>query len=142
MLTRRHFLALAPFALVAAAADPGSVTAAGRRSRAARRPGDHPTPRPGIDGSKVRKAADLADHPDMIPLFDGVREIPQVVDGIRCYCGCDERPDSYSLLSCYEDGMATHCLVCQGEGRLVARLHGEGKTLEEIRAAIDLEFGY
>lgn len=142
MLTRRCFVALAPFALVAAVADPPSSTAAPRlRSRPARRPGDHPTPRPGIDGSKVLKAADLADHPDMIPLFDGVREIPQIVDGIRCYCGCDERPESYSLLSCYEDGMAKHCYVCQGEGKLVVSLHGEGKTLDEIRAAIDLEFG-
>lgn len=133
MIDRRTFLASIPSLALALAADvhAGPV----------RRRGEHPTPRPNIDASKVLKKEDLADHPDVIPLFDGVREIPQVVDGIRCYCGCAERPESYSLLSCYEDGMAKHCYVCQGEGKLVARLHGEGKSLEEIRAAIDLEFG-
>ena len=133
-MIRRTFLASIPSLALALAADV-------RAARPVRRRGEHPTPRPNIDASKVLKKEDLADHPDVIPLFDGVREIPQVVDGIRCYCGCDERPESYSLLSCYEDGMARHCYVCQGEGKLVARLNGEGKSLEEIRAAIDLEFG-
>jgi hypothetical protein len=135
MLNRRTFLASIPSLALAMAADARALRPAARRH------GDHPTPRPNIDASKVLRSEDLADHPGVIPLFDSVRAIPQVVDGIRCYCGCDERPDSYSLLSCYEDGMAKHCYVCQGEGGLVARMHGEGKTLEEIRAAIDLEFG-
>jgi hypothetical protein len=48
----------------------------------------------------------------------------------------------YSLLSCFEaDGMAGHCEVCQNEGRLAYRLHKQGKTLKEIRAAIDAKFG-
>jgi hypothetical protein len=71
-----------------------------------------------------------------------VREIPQVADGVFCYCGCAEIPDHYSLLSCYEaDGMAQACVVCQGEGRMVYELHKKGKTLDEIRAAIDRNFG-
>ena len=48
----------------------------------------------------------------------------------------------YSLLSCYEGpAMAQFCDICQGEGRLVARLRGEGRTLGEIRKAIDERFG-
>ncbi len=49
-------------------------------------------------------------------------------------------PEFYSLLSCYEGkGMARDCIVCQG--RLAVRLHKEGKSLDQIRAAIDAKFG-
>ena len=37
--------------------------------------------------------------------------------------------------------MARACPICQGEGRLTYRLHTEGKTLEEIRTAIDARYG-
>ena len=102
---------------------------------------DHPEPRPGIDASRVLPSDKLADHPDAISAFDQVREIPQIVDGIRCSCGCASREGFYSLLSCYEgDGMAMMCEVCQGTGRLAYRLHKAGKSLNEIREAVDLRF--
>jgi hypothetical protein len=102
----------------------------------------HPEPRAGIDASKVLKRDALRDHPDAIPVFDMVRQIPQIADGIRCSCGCAEAPGYYSLLSCFEgDGMAGQCQLCQGQARLAFRLHREGKSLKEIRKAIDKEFG-
>ena len=74
-------------------------------------------------------------------LFDSVRKIPEVVDGIRCNCGCTNPPEFYSLLSCYEGhGMARDCHICQGQGRLAVRLHREGKSLDDIRTAIDAKF--
>ena len=104
--------------------------------------GPHPTPRPGITGAKVLTREELADYPKLISLFDQVREIPQIVDGIRCNCGCAEQPGFYSLLSCYEgDAMARACPICQGQGRLSARLFKDGKTLDEIRIAIDARYG-
>lgn len=110
--------------------------------RGARARGPHPTPRPGITGDKVLTHEQLADSTDLIPLFDDVRQIPQIVDGIRCNCGCAGTPGKYSLLSCYEgDAMAKMCVICQGEGRLAARLAKAGKTLDEIRIAIDAQFG-
>ena len=128
MVTRRQALALIPIFL---------LTVAGRRSTL------HPTPRRGITGAKVLTAGQLpAADPDVIHTFDMVREIPQVVDGIYCHCGCAELPDHYSLLSCYEsDGMAQACVVCQGEGRLAYQMHKRGNTLAEIRAAVDRNFG-
>lgn len=102
----------------------------------------HPTPRPGITGAKVLTKAQLSSRPDLVPLFDGIRAIPQIADGIRCNCGCAELPGFYSLLSCYEgDGMAKICPICQGQGRLAVRLQKEGKSLAEIRVAIDAQFG-
>jgi hypothetical protein len=102
----------------------------------------HPTPRPGITAAKVLTAAQLARTPQAIEYFDLVRQIPEIVDGIRCQCGCAELEGFYSLLSCYEgDGMASYCEICEGEGRMVFRLHQEGKSLDEIRASIDARYG-
>ena len=112
-----------------------------RRNVFARTIPPHPKPRPGITGSKVLTREQLSRSPALIPLFDSVREIPEVIDGIRCNCGCTNPPEFYSLLSCYESkGMARDCVICQGQGRLAVRLYKEGKTLEQIRAAIDAKF--
>jgi hypothetical protein len=114
-----------------------------RRASAMVRPrrGPHPTPRPGIDASNVLPDEALADVPEARPAFEAVRRIPQVADGIRCSCGCADRQGFYSLLSCYEaDGMARHCPICQGQARLALRLHESGKSLDEIRAAIDARY--
>jgi hypothetical protein len=134
--SRRHFLG-ACSAVVAGLVVP--VRSAFAQSR---RVGPHPTPRPGITGEKVLTKAQLEGKPKLIPLFDSIREIPEIIDGIRCNCGCTNPPEFYSLLSCYEGkGMARECGVCQGQGRLAVRLHKEGKTLDEIRAGIDAKFG-
>ena len=128
-LSRRTFLATSLAILVIP-----------RRALLAQRTGPHPTPRPGITGDKVLSKEHL--KPALVALFESVSRIPEVVDGIRCNCGCTNPPEFYSLLSCYEGkGMARDCSICQGQGRLAVRLHKEGKSLDEIRAAIDAKFG-
>ena len=100
----------------------------------------HPEPRPDVDGSRVLGAAEV--RPELVELFDGLRAIPHIADGIGCHCGCGAMPDMRSLLSCYEGtGMARFCVICEGEGRLAVELHAEGRSLDEIRAAIDRRFG-
>jgi hypothetical protein len=141
--SRRGFLRRTAGALFALAGvslvRPADATAAVRTARLT--PGTHPTPRPGIDASKVLTRTQLTEHPAAEPVFDMVRKIPQVVDGIRCQCGCAELPEFYSLLSCYEaDGMAQHCVICQGEAKLAYQMHEQGKSLDQIRAAIDARF--
>lgn len=102
----------------------------------------HPTPRPGITAAKVLPDSELVDYPGAKTAFESIREIPQIVDGIRCNCGCAEIPGFYSLLSCYEGaGMARICEICQGQGRLAARLFKAGQTLDQIRTAIDARYG-
>jgi len=133
-LTRRQFFVTASTAI-------GAVLAFGRSAGARSIPA-HPVPRPGITASKVLTKEQLAGTPKFISLFDSVRKIPQVIDGIHCNCGCTDPPKFYSLLSCYEDkGMARDCYICQGQARLAVRLHKEGKSLDQIRAAIDAKFG-
>ncbi len=136
--SRRDFLGLAAsgFALLAF---PDSARA---RHLWCGHDGPHPEPRKGYTAEKVLAAEKLKGKEDLVELFDGVRAIPQVVDGIRCHCGCADDPDKYSLLSCYEGAaaMATWCPICQGQGRLVIRLHKDGKSLDEIRRAVDARF--
>lgn len=134
-LTRRRFLAALGGGFAAFALTSRRALALGQLTPDE----EHPEPRPGIDASRVLPADQVP--PRLVELYDQVREIPHVVDGIRCHCGCADRDAFYSLLSCYEEGgMAQRCGVCQGEGELVYRLHSEGRTLDEIRAAIDRRF--
>lgn len=101
---------------------------------------DHPTPRPGVDASRVLTADRLHDG-TAAPIFDLIRQIPQVADGIRCHCGCATLPGYRSLLSCYEaPGMAQHCEICQGQAKLAHKLHRRDWSLDGIRAAIDAAY--
>jgi hypothetical protein len=139
LMTRRAFLVAALGALASAAV---AIPAAHARTRRRPDPKPHPDPRPGITGANVATKEQLASTPALIPLFDSVREMPEIADGIRCHCGCADSPGFRSLLSCYEgDAMAKECHTCQGQARLAARLKQSGKSLAEIRAAIDAKFG-
>jgi hypothetical protein len=138
--TRRVFLSAAPLVVA------GWVLGARNGHAAvapARGPGDHPEPRPGIDASGVLTPEALrADGfgDDVVEVFDMVRQIPQIADGLACYCGCMSMGNR-SLLTCYhEGGMAAGCQICQGEGRLAYRRWKEGQTLDQIRRAIDARF--
>ena len=133
--SRRGFVAaLAGGFLPFLMADPVRASSSGGRPGAFH--AKHPDPRPGIDASHVLPADKVG--ADVRELYDHIREIPQVADGIRCQCGCAELDGFYSLLSCYEEsGMAEECVVCQGVGELVYRLHTAGRTLGEIRTAVD-----
>ena len=130
-LSRRHFVAMLPLLLL------------GRTARAdePRKKPKHPEPRPGITAARVLRDDQLTDS-TLAPVFAMVRAIPRVADGIRCNCGCAEIEGFYSLLTCYEkDGMAQHCVICQGQAKLAYKLHAEGWSLRGIRRAIDAEFG-
>lgn len=106
-----------------------------------RRP-PHPDPRPNYTADKVLTADQLGGDEELIALFDGVRKIPHIVDGIRCTCGCAELPGFYSLLTCFEGehSMSKWCPICIGLGSFVVRLHGRGRTLAQIREAVDARY--
>ena len=133
MQSRRTFLRALPLGAFALALRPGSATAAIA----------HPEPREGIDGSAVLTAEDLKGFPsETIEIYDMIREIPHIADGIGCGCGCAAMPNYRSLLTCYHaGGMAMGCAICQGEARLAYRRHGEGQSLDQIRRAIDARYG-
>ena len=135
---RRAFLETAARAAAAWAFLPAVATA--QTGTAAASFAGHPEPRPDVDGSNVLPREKVA--PRMADLFDGIRQIPHIADGIGCHCGCGFIEGMRSLLSCYEGvGMAQGCHICEGEGRLAVRLAEEGASLSEIRDAVDRAFG-
>lgn len=104
---------------------------------------DHPDPRPGIDGSRVMTRDALSAFPEsVVEIYDMVRQMSHIADGIGCSCGCAALPSYRSLLTCYyPTGMAMGCTICQGQARLAYRRFQEGQTLDQIRRATDARFG-
>ncbi|MDT8340807.1 MAG: hypothetical protein RQ751_04775 [Longimicrobiales bacterium] len=137
-MNRRAFLFTLPAAALVGVALPGRLRA---RLRGVE---EHPDPRPGIDASKVVSAEQLRSEgfdDEVIALYDGIREMPEIADGLACYCGC-MWGGTRSLLECYwDDGMARGCLICQGEARLAYGRWKQGQSLRRIRRAIDARFG-
>ena len=142
MTNRRTFLQFCTAMIAGTVLAPVKPAMAKHRCHPKGPRGPHPTPRTGITAAKVATNEQLHDA-KLAPLFDAVRESPAVIDGIRCNCGCANSPGFYSLLTCYEGSaaMAQHCPICQGQGKLATRLHKAGKSLDEIRVAIDAQFG-
>jgi hypothetical protein len=99
----------------------------------------HPEPRPGVTAERVLPEQDVpAKYRDA---YRAAREYPQVLDGIFCHCDCEAHRGLRSLLSCYEGTMPQSCGICLGEARLARRLHERGKSLAEIREAVDDTYG-
>ena len=99
----------------------------------------HPEPRPGITAADVLDPAELPRSARAA--YAAAREIPQVLDGLYCHCDCATRDGLRSLLGCFETRMPLGCGYCREEAELALKLHREGRTLAEIREAVDREFG-
>ena len=69
------------------------------------------------------------------------RQIPQVLDGLYCHCDCSKHMGHRSLLTCFTGDHAAQCDICMGEAMMAGRLAAAGKSLDQIRQAIDAQFG-
>jgi hypothetical protein len=68
--------------------------------------------------------------------YKAVREIPNTIAQLPCYCHCDEAHGHKSLHSCYEDAHAGSCAVCVDEVLLAYRLEKQGLSAPQIRKLI------
>ena len=74
--------------------------------------------------------------------YEAVKEIPQTIAQMPCYCHCDEGFGHKSLQSCFADEHASHCAVCVEEALFAYRLQKEERLAPaQIRARIIAEFG-
>ena len=70
-----------------------------------------------------------------------VREIPQTIAQLPCYCYCDTSIGHKSLYSCFEDNHASQCAVCVGEALKAYKLQKEQRlSAPEIRKRIIAEY--
>ena len=67
--------------------------------------------------------------------YQVARENPEVLAQQSCYCHC-QRIGHRGLLDCFRTEHAATCNICIKEALLAGQMHREGKTAEEIRAAI------
>jgi hypothetical protein len=65
------------------------------------------------------------------------KEIPEVLDSLHCYCECKKNFGHKSLLSCYVDDHGAYCDICMDEAFMAYELHKQGKSVAEIRRAVD-----
>lgn len=69
--------------------------------------------------------------------YKAVREIPNTIAQLPCYCYCDEAHGHKSLHSCYENEHASSCAVCVDEVLMAYQLEKEKRlSPPEIRQAI------
>lgn len=103
--------------------------------------GEHPQPRSGITSAKIQPPERYASDPMIAQVYAEVAQIAPVVDGIYCYCDCSQHSGHYSLLSCFEDDHGARCDICLRQAHLAYVMTQQGASLDQIRQAIDEEFG-
>jgi Protein of unknown function with PCYCGC motif len=75
--------------------------------------------------------------------YRAVKEIPQTIAQLPCYCYCDKGMGHKSLHSCFEDDHAAHCAVCINEALLAYRLEKEEKlNAAQIRERIVAHYSH
>lgn len=70
-----------------------------------------------------------------------VREAPQLIAQLPCYCYCDRGFGHKSLHSCFVDDHAAHCAVCVDEALLAYNLQKRGLSPQQIREQIIAQYG-
>jgi hypothetical protein len=124
--------------LVAGAAVAALAVVLLSRSRAV---GHHPDPRPGVTAIAVLPPIAIPRTPGAAEAYAAARSAPGVLDGLYCHCHCRENAGHRSLLTCFESDHGAYCDVCMGEAMLAVQMAGQGSSLDQIRRAIDAQFG-
>jgi len=136
------------------AAAPQSAHETGENAAAAKpdaREG-HSHGEPGRVPRYAKTSADLKNLPPVLPAsqftgmtraaYAAVKEIPQTIAQLPCYCHCDEGFGHKSLQTCFTDDHAAHCAVCVEEALLAYKLQKEERlTPAQIRERIIAQYG-
>jgi hypothetical protein len=97
----------------------------------------HPDPRENITAAEVQASSRYIDYPQVAAVYDMAAAIPEVLDGLYCYCDCDKHSGHRSLLTCFRDDHGAACDICLDEAKLAYEMTNEGRSLKEIRKAVD-----
>jgi hypothetical protein len=69
-----------------------------------------------------------------------VKEIPETIAQLPCYCHCDQSIGHKSLHSCFQDTHASQCTVCVGEALMAYNLQKSGLNPAQIRDRIIAQY--
>jgi hypothetical protein len=103
--------------------------------------GAHPEPRPGVTAVKVLPVSFVPRTPGAAEAYAAAREAAATLDGVYCHCDCSKHSGHRSLLTCFESEHGAYCDICMGEAMVAHGMTQQGRPLEEIRTAIDRQFG-
>ena len=101
----------------------------------------HPDPRPGITAELVLPPEALPRTAGSVESYAAARAVPQVLDGLHCYCDCARHSGHRSLLTCFESEHGGYCDICMGEAVLAQQMTARGEAMDAIRRAVDAQFG-
>ena len=100
----------------------------------------HPQPRPGVTAAAVIPAQRYNSDQRIARVYAMAARVPNVLDGLYCHCECSKHANHRSLLTCFESDHGAMCDICLGEAEMAFKMTQDGKSLEEIRSAIDARF--
>jgi Protein of unknown function with PCYCGC motif len=96
-------------------------------------------------------AAEAAQLPTPLPadMFQGrvreaykvAAEIPEILAGVSCYCGCSKSQGHRHLLDCFASDHGAGCAHCVDEALDAHALFMTGASLEEVQQFIDHKYG-
>jgi len=101
----------------------------------------HPDARPGITAAKVLPESFVPHNPGATEAYAAARQSAATLDALYCHCDCSKHAGHRSLLTCFETTHGAYCDICMGEAMLATHMSGQGASVEQIRAAIDRQFG-
>ena len=103
----------------------------------------HPEPRADASAAAagVMPPSFFASNPRAMQAYQAAREVPEMLDGLYCYCQCNEHLGHRSLLICFHSQHGAGCDVCIDEALQAQEMTRQGRSLADIRTAIDLAFG-
>src|SRR5512140_995828 len=83
----------------------------------------HPEPRAGITAAGVLPSATFAGYDRIVRSYEAARQLPEVLDGLYCYCDCRHHFGHRSLLTCFQSEHGASCDICLDEAWMAAELH-------------------
>jgi hypothetical protein len=102
----------------------------------------HPDPRADVEALAMTVLPSASfPAPDQVRAYQIAKEIPQTLDGLYCHCQCKETLRHRSLLTCFQSQHGSGCDICMGEAKMAFDMQQQGRTLQDIRVAIDLAYG-
>jgi hypothetical protein len=103
--------------------------------------GHHPEPRANLTGATVMPASRYLQYARVREVYSQAAEIASVLDGLYCHCDCSKHSGHRSLLTCFESDHGAACDICLSEAVIAYRMTKAGRSLDEIREAIDELYG-
>lgn len=84
---------------------------------------------------------DRFQRPEVREAYRIASAIPETLNQLYCWCGCENRGIHRSNLACFEDEMGVNCDVCRGTAEIAWEMTQRGETdPAAIQAAVDAKW--